>query len=208
MKRLTWLAIAGVALLFMQAYADSIEQDVEKYIRMPPVIRLATPIVSSDKNAREEWIGISIMGAIPNTDFYGIHCAYFIENNENAVVDGISIATYGDARLCNGLQVGLLLNESNVNGMQLAVIGNQTQHVNGWQLGIVNRTKEIAGVQTGVFNYITDKTENAFQMGIANMSKKKGGIQFGLVNHTAESCIQIGLINVSKSGFAPFINWK
>lgn len=80
MKKLTWLAIVGTALLFMQVHADSVEQEVEKYIRMPPVIRLAAPVVSSDKNEREEWIGISLMGPMPDTDFYGIHCAYFIEN--------------------------------------------------------------------------------------------------------------------------------
>ena len=89
MKKLTWLAIVGTALLFMQVHADSVEQEVEKYIRMPPVIRLAAPVVSSDKNGREEWIGISLMGPMPDTDFYGIHCAYFIENNKNSVINGI-----------------------------------------------------------------------------------------------------------------------
>ena len=153
MKKLTWLAIVGTALLFMQVHADSVEQEVEKYIRMPPVIRLAAPVVSSDKNGREEWIGISLMGPMPDTDFYGIHCAYFIENNKNSVINGISISTYGDARLCNGLQAGLMLNESDMNGMQMALIGNQAQNVNGWQLGIVNRSKDITGLQTGIFNY-------------------------------------------------------
>ena len=40
------------------------------------------------------------------------------------------------------------------------------------------------------------------------MTEKSGGIQFGLVNHTTEDCIQIGLINISRNGFVPFINWK
>ncbi len=208
MKKLTWLAIVGTALLFMQVHADSVEQEVEKYIRMPPVIRLAAPVVSSDKNGREEWIGISLMGPMPDTDFYGIHCAYFIENNKNSVINGISISTYGDARLCNGLQAGLMLNESDMNGMQMALIGNQAQNVNGWQLGIVNRSKDITGLQTGIFNYITNRSKDAFQLGIANMTEKSGGIQFGLVNHTMEDCIQIGLINISRNGFVPFINWK
>ena len=145
MKKLTWLAIVGTALLFMQVHADSVEQEVEKYIRMPPVIRLAAPVVSSDKNGREEWIGISLMGPMPDTDFYGIHCAYFIENNKNSVINGISISTYGDARLCNGLQAGLMLNESDMNGMQMALIGNQAQNVNGWQLGIERRYPVRAG---------------------------------------------------------------
>ena len=96
MKKLTWLAIVGTALLFMQVHADSVEQEVEKYIRMPPVIRLAAPVVSSDKNGREEWIGISLMGPMPDTDFYGIHCAYFIENNELVLVD------YKTDRVCRG----------------------------------------------------------------------------------------------------------
>lgn len=101
-----------------------------------------------------------------------------------------------------------MLNESDMNGMQMALIGNQAQNVNGWQLGIVNRSKDITGLQTGIFNYITNRSKDAFQLGIANMTEKSGGIQFGLVNHTTEDCIQIGLINISRNGFVPFINWK
>ena len=120
------------------AEQESVGEQMERYVQMPPVIRIAAPIVSAEKNGREEWVGITLMGPLRNTDFYGIHFAYLIENNSGSVLNGISIATYGNAELCNGLQLGLLLNESNANGWQFGIIGNQASYCRGWQFGFIN----------------------------------------------------------------------
>ena len=134
------------------------------------------------------------MGPLRNTDFYGIHFAYLIENNSGSVLNGISIATYGNAELCNGLQLGLLLNESNANGWQFGIIGNQASYCADGSSGS-SPGKELTGLQTA-FQLLTENRDTDLAR-MPTGAEKNGSFQIGFVNQSAESAIQDRISQIS-----------
>ncbi|WP_291530018.1 LA_2272 family surface repeat-containing protein [Bacteroides sp. UBA939] len=106
-----------------------------------------------------------------------------------------------------GLIVGTLWNmaENNAYGVQISILGNYVRNQGkGLAIaGLMNIYESHTGVQIGGYSYA--EKMKGLQLGLANNSVDMQGAQIGFVNgvdtaHTVRG-VQIGLVNMSKSGF-------
>ena len=100
-------------------------------------------------------------------------------------------------------------NGYSVKGASLSIIGNHSRYVNGFQFPLYgyNVADNIIGAQLGFVNIINNpvKRKPAFQIGFYNQSPGRV-FQFGWVNNGQDNAkLQIGLININKNGWLPFM---
>ncbi len=95
-----------------------------------------------------------------------------------------------------------------INGMSMELFYSGADGLNGFQcvlLGPANVRETANGMQASLPVSIAGEM-NGFQFSLVNVSKgETNGFQLGLVNYSKKSGTQLGLINVIKDGYIPFI---
>lgn len=95
-----------------------------------------------------------------------------------------------------------------INGMSMELFYSGADGLNGFQcvlLGPAYVRETANGMQSSLPVSIAGEM-NGFQFSLVNVSKgETNGFQLGLVNYSKKSGTQLGLINVIKDGYIPFL---
>jgi len=81
----------------------------------------------------------------------GVSFAMFL--NWTHIQNGIMLSSGNYSHTMNGLQLGLLTNDSSeTNGVQIAFLINASEKMRGLQIGISNKSGDLRGIQIGIWN--------------------------------------------------------
>lgn len=120
---------------------------------------------------------------------------------------------YGVNRSVEGIDIGLFNRSTEkMEGIALGLMNRVDGYSDSLQLGLVNLVKEEQiHYQVGLFNHTGINSSG--QVGFINCAEEVvTSVQIGLVNYTTRftgRCVQIGLVNLSKTGpikFLPLVN--
>jgi len=117
-------------------------------------------------------VQLSVIGASTSGHIQGVQIIGF----GPAISDGLGglqiAGALGIVGKGTGLQIApvAIVQDGGMDGTQISLLGVSERVMNGLQVGVVNVSKKIRGVQIGLFNYC-DAESGVFQIGLVNVVK-------------------------------------
>jgi hypothetical protein len=132
----------------------------------------------------DDMVGLQVAGLANMGNIYGLQIS-LLQNGVNVLTPegqtedkfpgflyGLQIAAANVATDANGIQVGLVLNESEIlTGLQVAGFWSHTKQGSGAQVGLLNEADSFSGVQVGLVN-VSKKGVSGLQLGLWNYNPK------------------------------------